>query len=388
MGMGVEPTYDEQTKLGEAYADVLLDVRVLATQHKKVPRKRIVTAEYSIDNDLDVYRLSAQLSVINQNHIGSIGEVEGKIANLQDDYEKQRVEINALIDEYNKLLSIMDQAQEYYLLTDNTELSEAEELKYKVYKDALMSNGIMTRSDYDTLRNQVQNLSSKINNRKERLQSCRQQYDVYCDIVKTYGEISKLDYISGLVEEERKRQEQLRKKKRSRLILIDHKPSPYPAPIPTAAASIMIFIGFIFLNARTADTVNKQRNNQNDISVKQFACNPFGKNTVLPTERNAVPIIPTTAGFKPDITPLTALLFLNFSKHLAIIRIMIKDGSTIPSVAITAPRTPPVRIPTNVAILTASGPGVLSLRATKSTSSACVSQPCRSASYCIIAIIA
>ena len=70
------------------------------------------------------------------------------------------------------------------------------------------------------------------------------------------------------------------------------------------------------------------------------------------------------------------------------IRIMMKDGSTIPSVAMTAPRIPPVRIPTNVAIFTARGPGVLSLRAMKSTSSASVSQPCRSASYCIMAIIA
>ena len=48
---------------------------------------------------------------------------------------------------------------------------------------------------------------------------------------------------------------------------------------------------------------------------------------------------------------------------------------TTPSVAQTAPSTPPVRMPTNVAILIASGPGVLSLTAMKSTTSACVSQP-------------
>jgi hypothetical protein len=54
---------------------------------------------------------------------------------------------------------------------------------------------------------------------------------------------------------------------------------------------------------------------------------------------------------------------------------MIKEGRIIPSVAMIAPRTPPVLIPTNVAIFTARGHGVLSLRATKSTSSSCVSHP-------------
>ena len=66
---------------------------------------------------------------------------------------------------------------------------------------------------------------------------------------------------------------------------------------------------------------------------------------------------------------------------------MTNDGSTTPSVASTAPSIPPVFIPTKVAIFTASGPGVLSLSATKSTSSDYESQPCCSASYCIMAII-
>ena len=145
MGTGITPVQEEQTKLGEAYAAVLHDVRILATQHKKVPRKRIVTAEYTVDNDIDVYRLSVQLSVINQEHIGSIGELEGRIARLRAEYEK--------------------------------------------------------------LRGSEQN---------EKLLQIRQRYDVYCDIVKTYGEISKPDYISGLVEEERQRQEQIKKKMRSR----------------------------------------------------------------------------------------------------------------------------------------------------------------------------
>ena len=143
MGTGITPAQDEQSGLSKAYSVILNDVRILAYQHIKVPRKRIVTAEYSTKNDLDVYRLSAQLSVINKDSIRSIGDLEGRIAKLRDEYEK--------------------------------------------------------------LRGSEQN---------EKLLQIRQRYEVYCDIAKTYGEISKPDYISGLLEEERKRREKEKKKLR------------------------------------------------------------------------------------------------------------------------------------------------------------------------------
>ena len=107
MGTGMTPAQDEQSKLSQAYVAVLHDVRILATQHKKAPRKRIITAEYSVDNDLDVYRLSAQLSVINREHIGSIGELEGRINEQKKQYEKYRVEVNGYIEEYNKLVRVL-----------------------------------------------------------------------------------------------------------------------------------------------------------------------------------------------------------------------------------------------------------------------------------------
>ena len=67
-----------------------------------MPRKRTIAAEYSAENDLDIYRLSAQLSVINKEKIHSIGDLEGRIAKLRIEYEKQRQEINEHIEEYNR----------------------------------------------------------------------------------------------------------------------------------------------------------------------------------------------------------------------------------------------------------------------------------------------
>ena len=59
----------------------------------------------------------------------------------------------------------------------------------------------------------AESLYKRIADQKEKLLQIRQRHDVYCDISKTYGEISKGDYISNLVEEEKQRKAQTNKKK-------------------------------------------------------------------------------------------------------------------------------------------------------------------------------
>jgi len=216
MGTGFTPKQDEQSKLSRAYAAVLNDVRILAVQHKKIPRKKIVTAEYSADNDLDVYRLSAQLSVISKNNIESIGELEGRISRLKDEYETRRDEINNLIDEHNRLVSLLEQVREYHVLRNKGELSETEKVRLAVCKQAVESAAILSASDTDRLRERVETLGKKITALKGDLDKTRQQYEVYCDIRDTYNIIAKGDYLSNLVEEERKRREQAKKKNKSR----------------------------------------------------------------------------------------------------------------------------------------------------------------------------
>ena len=209
---------DSQDKPNELYiyVEVIGDVRILAEQRKKVPRKRIVTAEYSADNDLDVYKLSAQLSVISKNNISSIGELEGRISRLKAEYEKRRVEINELIEEHNRLVSLLEQVREYHALRDKGELSETEKVRLAVCKQAVESAAVLSASDTDRLRERVDTLGKKISALKGDLDKTRQQYEVYCDIRDTYNIIAKGDYLSNLVEEERKRREQAKKKNKSR----------------------------------------------------------------------------------------------------------------------------------------------------------------------------
>ena len=212
--VGAENTHNqgEISKLHAAYVAIIGDVRILAAQRKKVPRKRIITAEYSVENDLDVYKLSAQLSVISKDNIKSIGDLQGRIAKLRNEYEKQRQEINGQIEEYNRMVSLLEQSQLFDELSAKDKLSDAEQLQLTICRQAMEQNNTHTKADYDLLRNQTYSLQSKINALKDTLEKTRQRYEVYCDIVKTYGEISNDDYITNLVKEERKQQEQTKKK--------------------------------------------------------------------------------------------------------------------------------------------------------------------------------
>lgn len=86
-------------------------------------------------------------------------------------------------------------------------------------------------------------------------------------------------------------------------------------------------------------------------------------------------IIAITHGRTPERKALTPAYFIRFLSTAAIKSIIMKDGRTTPSVAINEPRMPPCVEPINVAILTASGPGVDSETAMKFKNSLSVSQP-------------
>ena len=69
-------------KLGEDYTEESLDARIGMIQVFAKP----------IKNQLDVYRLSEMLAVINKDHISSIGDLEGRILRLRKEYEKSESE--------------------------------------------------------------------------------------------------------------------------------------------------------------------------------------------------------------------------------------------------------------------------------------------------------
>lgn len=58
-------------------------------------------------NDMDVYKLSAQLTIINRDRIHSIGELKGEIEALKEKYENARQQVNTLTSQHERLTALL-----------------------------------------------------------------------------------------------------------------------------------------------------------------------------------------------------------------------------------------------------------------------------------------
>lgn len=116
---------------------------------------------YPPQNDMDVYKLSAQLTIINRDSLRSIGEVDSKIEQLRYEVEKTRRELNSLMLKLDNLKALADQAEEYFSLLDKPERTPAEELRLKMYKPVLESNNITSRPDFEYLKSVVADTEQK-----------------------------------------------------------------------------------------------------------------------------------------------------------------------------------------------------------------------------------
>ncbi len=149
-------------------------------------------------------QLGTMLTVINRDNLRSIGEVEGKIRQLEYEVEKARQELNALAAQQNSLTGLAEQAEEYFALMDKAERIPADELRLKMHKTVLEGSNISSRSDFEYLKSVIVDTQKKTAPLKENFERCRQFCDLYSEIAKTYYEISKGDYITRLVDEELK----------------------------------------------------------------------------------------------------------------------------------------------------------------------------------------
>lgn len=203
---------DGQSPLRDDYIRALNEVTKLAETGKKIQRRHNCSYPYCLQNDMDVYKLSAQLSIINRDNIHSIGELEGKIVILKSDFENARRELNALIVKLERLESLTEQADNYFRLSDKEGLSPSEQLQLKICGQTLTNNNINSRSDCDRLKVFHRETSEKIAVLKSNFENCKRLYDIYSDIAETYYDISKGDYISRLVDEERNKREHKKSK--------------------------------------------------------------------------------------------------------------------------------------------------------------------------------
>lgn len=200
------------SELYRSYTEVLNDTRILADKRQKVERRYDLDKEYSANNDLDVYYLSAQLSVINQHKITSIGELQGQIQRLESAVKSAETEVNNLLKEIEKTDTFIKQATEYFELLDKHDLSETEELKLNLLSKAMQETHIDTPDDVENLKKMQAENDRQLAKLGESLEKNCTLLNVYRDISETYERVSKGDYISRLVEEKRQADEQIKKK--------------------------------------------------------------------------------------------------------------------------------------------------------------------------------
>ncbi len=185
----------------------IYQVSELVKSNAKIPRKYFKNQPYLLQNDFDVYTLSAQLAVINRDNIRSIGELESKIEKLTVEYESARHEVNKLSEKLSQFEAIEKQVAGYFDLLEKSELSETEQLQLKMYGSLAERCNIHSRDELQRVEKLRKDTSEKIERLSEQMKKCKQLYDTYFDIAYTYKKISKGDYISNLIAETKREDE-------------------------------------------------------------------------------------------------------------------------------------------------------------------------------------
>ena len=104
----------------------------------------------------------------------------------------------------NLLKSLAAQAEEYFSLMDKHSLTAEEQLRAEMYKETLAQKNIESRSDFDYLKGVVTETEQKAAPIKAYYNKCAELLREYSDISETYNQISQGDYISKLIEQQRK----------------------------------------------------------------------------------------------------------------------------------------------------------------------------------------
>lgn len=151
--------------------------------------------------------------MINRDNLQSIGELAGKIEQIKFELEKSRLEVNAMETKCNLLKSLAAQAEEYFALMDKPSLTAEEQLRVEMYMGTLAQKNIESRSDLDYLIGVIAETEQKAAPIKAHYNKCAALLKEYSDIVDTFNEISQGDYISKLIERQRKQDTSQRHKR-------------------------------------------------------------------------------------------------------------------------------------------------------------------------------
>ncbi|SEL42851.1 relaxase/mobilization nuclease domain-containing protein [Ruminococcus albus] len=210
-GNGIE--HFRNTAIERAYISVIGEIRILASENRKVQRRTDPNAPYDVNNDLDIYRLSAQLTVINRDKIMSIEDLKYRIDRQGAEYIALQEQLSRLLLEQEQVQELIRQSEFYFTNANRYDLSAEDKNRLEIYISSMQANDIHSPDDINCWREQNTKLHSDIMALKNTIAEKKNKLAMYTDIRDTYYEISCGDYISKLVEEEKLRREQERQKK-------------------------------------------------------------------------------------------------------------------------------------------------------------------------------
>lgn len=177
----------ERSALRDKYSETISSVQEINASHPSLEK------------------LGALLSIINRDRLQSIGEVEGKIRTIEHELEKARREVNTMKTKCNFLKSLAEQAEKYFALMDKPSLTNEEQLRAEMYRAALAQQNIKNVSDYEYLRGTISETGQKAAPIKAYYNKCAELFREYMDISEAYKIISRKDYISNLIEQQKTR---------------------------------------------------------------------------------------------------------------------------------------------------------------------------------------
>lgn len=186
----------EKSELRDKYSATIKDIQGVCSAHPTLEQ------------------LGTLLSVINRDRLQSIGEIEGKIRTIEHELEKTRHEVNTMETKCNFLKSLAEQAEKYFALMNKPLLTNEEQLRAEMYRAALAQQNIESVSDFEYLKGVIEDTEKKAAPVKEHYNICVELLREYNDVAETYEKISKGDYISNLIEQQKKQEASLKKPQR------------------------------------------------------------------------------------------------------------------------------------------------------------------------------
>ena len=164
---------------------------------------------YSIENDYDVYHIALQLQIIKRDKIHSINGLNNMIQDVKKAHEECRQQLNKLDERSRQLKIIIENAEQYFELSGKKTLSQAEKLKLQISEKVVKQVSVKSMDDVAAIKRMYEQANTKAEQLKQRYNSLEKRFNEYTDIAQYYKKLSRTDYITELINEQKRRPNKL-----------------------------------------------------------------------------------------------------------------------------------------------------------------------------------